>query len=235
MANLNRYHSLVAMAVLVCGGPEPISLQTLCLSVTLCVWSHSGSCAVNYQRYLATDHTIQSDTIWWLCLFTHKSTSCLTVWLAGRCDATDGDVVYDCSLGPCVCVCRMNAYITSSQSVSRCSDLYHTHDSLSAAAARLINSAHTVCIDRWPLTTLSTTQCPLCPLCIVRAVRPISALDPQSKFPKKIQMDGKNNQLMSGLEKLSQNRTVSNFAEKAYNKLFKPSHKCSKVKTVTDS
>jgi len=40
---------------------------------------------------------------------------------------------------------------------------------------------------------------------------------------------------MAGLEKLSQDRTVSNSAEKACSKLFKPSHNCSKVKTVTDS
>jgi len=38
--------------------------------------------------------------------------------------------------------------------------------------------------------------------------------------------------LMSELEKLSQDGTVRNSAEKACSKLFKPSHDCSKVKTV---
>jgi len=37
--------------------------------------------------------------------------------------------------------------------------------------------------------------------------------------------------LISGLEKLSQDRTVSNSAEKACSKLLKPSHDCSTVKT----
>jgi len=49
-------------------------------------------------------------------------------------------------------------------------------------------------------------------------------------------MDGKKDyRLISGLEKLSQDRTVRNSAEKACSKLFKPSQNCWKVKTVTDS
>jgi len=51
----------------------------------------------------------------------------------------------------------------------------------------------------------------------------------------KSQIEGKNVSWYYGLEKLSQNRTASNAAEKACGKLFKPSHNCSKVKTVTDS
>jgi len=51
----------------------------------------------------------------------------------------------------------------------------------------------------------------------------------------KIHMNRTNFRLISGLEKLSQGNTVSNSAEKARSKLFKPSQNCSKVKTVTDS
>jgi len=41
--------------------------------------------------------------------------------------------------------------------------------------------------------------------------------------------------MISGLEKLSQNTTISNSTEKACRKLFKPSHNFLKVKAVTDS
>ena len=48
-------------------------------------------------------------------------------------------------------------------------------------------------------------------------------------------MDGKKFRLISELEKLSQDRTIRNYVEKACSKLFKPSHNCSNVKAVTDS
>ena len=51
---------------------------------------------------------------------------------------------------------------------------------------------------------------------------------------KKNHMDEKNFRLISGLEKLSRDRTVTKSAEKSVQQLFKPSHICSKVKTVTD-
>jgi len=66
----------------------------------------------------------------------------------------------------------------------------------------------------------------------------ISALDNLSQKvtnTANISLSANTFRLTFGLEKLSHDRTVTNFAEKACNKLFKSNRNCSKVKTVTDS